>query len=132
MFRLWGGAWKAVCKTASPLRHGGLTTRQDQPAVPDGWPLCIRQRKRTPLCPGTFFLPCDFDGDSGVGQGVGFFDADAAALHAWRLKSGDTILILFLFRSASFIRDQVSVEFSADGLQERFVAGGSAGVFASL
>jgi hypothetical protein len=40
-------AVEEACKTASPGRHGWLTTRQDQPAVPDGWPLCIRQRKRT-------------------------------------------------------------------------------------
>ena len=39
-----------ACKTASPVRHGGPPTRQDQSAVPDGWPFCRRQRKRTP-CP---------------------------------------------------------------------------------
>jgi hypothetical protein len=28
MSKEWGGAWKESCKTASPVRHGGLTTRQ--------------------------------------------------------------------------------------------------------
>jgi len=65
------GAWNAACKTASPVRHGWLTTRQDQPAVPDGWPLCIRQRKRTPspvMRHEPFFVPFFFSNGRGCAK----------------------------------------------------------------